>query len=202
MTGIFFSTVQEASVFLKAYEYGRFDGLSEGEFLEDGRIMVAVTGVGKIKATLRTERFIRAKRPNKLLHIGTSSKLNSNLETGTLLAIDQVFEGDRIELAMPVYPRMPLETPFTKLKTATLVSQDHAPKEAKDRVYWQRIADVSDMEGYPIAYVAASHGIPVHIVKVLIGDVKSDDATLKRILQTAYQQLSTFLLGAIQTNLI
>lgn len=202
MTGLFFSTAQEASFFLKTYKDGRFDGLTEGDFAHDDQFFVAITGVGKIKATLRTERFLHAMRLARILHLGTSSRLNTPLPDGSMMAITQVFEGDRIELTLPLYPRMPLESLFPKLSEGTLVTQDHVPKDPKEKVYWQRIADISDMEGYAIAFVAASHGVPCHIVKTVIGESKNEDLAIKKLLNTAYQKMGQFLLDQIQLKAI
>src|SRR5690606_20438374 len=105
----------------------------------------------------------------------------------------QVFEGDRIELAAPTYPRMPLEAPFEGLTTGTLVTQDHTIQGASEHTYWQRIADVIDMTGYAIAYVSAMHGVPCHIVKVVSGLIGREDAQLKRTLEQAHQSMSAWL---------
>ena len=111
MTGIVFTTEEEALPFLQSYERGRFDGLQEGETYHDDDVLVSLTGVGKIKATLRTERLLQTYKPRRLIHVGTCTALNDELAVGTLVAASQVFEGDRIELAAPTYPRMPLD-PF------------------------------------------------------------------------------------------
>lgn len=193
MTTILFSTPQEASIFLKVYQNGRFDGIEEGEIQQDRHIQVGITGVGKIKATLRTEKFIQAIKPTKIVHIGTATKLNPKSEHLSLMGIEQVFEGDRMELTVPLYPRMPLEMPFSQLSSGTLVTQDHILKENKERVYWERLADVCDMEGYAIAYVSGLYGIPCHIIKVVLGEMKNTDTAYKQTLHQAYHNISDFL---------
>ncbi len=199
MLGIVFSTTAEAEPFLQKYERGRFDGLSEGESQHDDRYLVAIVGSGKIKATLRTERLLREHRLSRILHAGTCTSLIDDLSVGTIVAASQVFEGDRIELAAPTYPRMPLTVPFEDVQQGTLVTQDHTVQGATELSYWQRIADMSDMAGYAVAYVAATHGIPCHIVKVVSGHMGVEDKNLRKTLSTSYAQLASFLNERIDT---
>lgn len=49
--------------------------------------------------------------------------------------------------------------------------------EGKDLTYWQRIADITDSVGYPLAYVAATHGVPCSIVKIVAGAAGMDGKT-------------------------
>ncbi|QXD14386.1 5'-methylthioadenosine nucleosidase [Rhodocaloribacter litoris] len=203
MLGIVFSTEEEAAPFLQKYERGRFDGLSEGETLHDDMLLVTLTGLGKIKTTLRTERMLQHFKEDvgltRLLHIGTCTALTDRLPVGTVVAAAQVLEGDRIELAAPAYPRMPLDVPFDDLPQGTLVTQDHLVQGQQERTYWQRIADMIDMAGYPIAYVAATHGLPCHLIKVVTGHLNAPDADLRKTLSMAHQTIADFLLARLNT---
>lgn len=199
MTGIIFATEEEALPFLRRYKRGRFDSLREGETLYDDQILVALTGTGKIKATLRTERLLQQHQPDRLLHTGTCTALSDKLQVGALVAAAQVFEGDRIELAAPTYPRMPLEVPFKALTQGTLVTQDHVVRGEKEHSYWQRIADMSDMTGYPVAYVAATYGIQCHIVKVVTGHLQDQDQQFRKTLSSAYDTIADFLMENLET---
>ena len=199
MIGLVFATVEEANPFLSRYQRGRFDGLSEGETLQDDHLLVSLTGIGKIKATLRTERLLQSYQLTRLVHVGTCTALQEALAVGTLAAASQVFEGDRVELATPTYPRMPLDVPFKTLEKVTLVTQDHTVQGQEERSYWQRIADISDMSGYAIAYVAATHGVPCNIVKVVTGHFQSQNKNFRKTLASACETLADFLLKEIDT---
>ena len=198
MTGIIFATEEEARPFLHAYRRGRFEGLSEGETQHDDNVLVSLTGSGKIKATLRTERLLQQFRLHRLLHVGTCTSLSDSLQVGSLVAAAQVFEGDRIELAAPTYPRMPLEAPYEDLPKATLVTQDHTIQADSEHTYWQRIADLIDMTGYAVAYVSAMHGVPCHIVKVVSGRVGKEDPQLRRTLEHAHQAMCSWLVDLLE----
>ena len=202
MTGIIFATEEEAKPFLHAYRRGRFEGLTEGETQHDDDVLISLTGSGKIKATLRTERLLQHYRLQRILHAGTCTSLSEDFKVGSLVAASQVFEGDRIELAAPTYPRMPLETPFADLSTATLVTQDHTIQPGSEHTYWQRIADVIDMTGYAIAYVSAMHGTPCQIVKVVSGRIGIDDNQLKRTLEQANQAMSNWLIRELERKIV
>lgn len=197
MVGIVFATREEAEPFLKAYRRGRFDSLTEGEVLHDDDILVTITGIGKIKATLRTERMLQRHSVDRLLHVGACTALSEKLETESLVGANQVFEGDRIELSTPSYPRMPLSVPFEGLTEGVLVTQEHLVKGDEEQSYWQRIADVSDMTGYAVTYVAATRGTSCHIVKVVTGQLSSEDNDFQKIRARAHQTLSEFLLETI-----
>ena len=194
MTAFVFATEQEARPFLKLYQRGRFDGLHEGDTVQDENIFVTVTGVGKIKAALRTERLLSAEKVVRVIHPGTCTALSEDYAAGQIVGVSQVFEGDRIELSTPTYPRMPLEVPFPALTKGTLVTQDHTPQDATEQTYWQRIAEMSDMTGYAVAYVTATYGIPCHILKVVTGQMYTQDANLIKTLDEAYASLATFLI--------
>lgn len=197
MTGIIFATEEEAAPFLEEYKRGRFDDLREGDTLFDDDIVVSLTGLGKIKATLRTERFFQQHQPERIIHAGMCTALSDQFSIGDLVAADQVFEGDRIELAAPTYPRMPLDVLFDELPSGTLVTQDHVASNKSEKSYWQRIADMSDMTGYAVAYVAATHGVPCHIVKAVTGHITDDTQEFRRNLTSACRAVSTFLVAKL-----
>lgn len=168
MIGILFTTTEEAAPFVRTYTDGRLDALDEDAPVRTGEHVVAVTGTGKIKASLATERLLRAYDLEALIHVGTCTALGEEPSMGTLVAAEFVLEGDRVELDAPAYPRMPLECPFDVPTKGTLVSQDHTSETPDEQSYWERIADVRDETGYAVAYVAAQHGAPCHIAKVVV----------------------------------
>lgn len=169
MLGIVFTTIEEAAVLADLRSEARFDDLEEGTPIQVGNALVAVAGTGKIKGTLTTERLLQSHDLTALIHVGTGVGLDEEFETGTVVGITFVLEGDRVELEAPTYPRMPLECPFDVEAEGTLVSQDHMPGDSEEKSYWERLADVRDETGYPVAYVAAQHGTPCHILKEISG---------------------------------
>lgn len=200
MIGVVFATAEEAAPFLKRYQHSRLGELEEGETTHDGDVLVTITGIGKIKATLRTERLLNQFQLDRLLHVGTCTALNEDLATGDLVAVTHVLEGDRIQLSVPSYPRMPLDVPFDNCTEGTLVTHDHGIADDEEYSYWQRIADISDTTGYAIAYVAAQHGTPCHIVKATTGHANQDAGDFRERLEAACQTIADFVLRELETG--
>lgn len=199
MLGIVFTTTEEATHFIQAYTKERIDSVEEGSPIQIGDLLVAATGPGKIKATLTTERLLRDYEVTGLLATGTCVSLSDDLTPGTIVGANFVLEGDRVELDAPAYPRMPLDCPLEVSREGTLVTQDHTTEDDAEKSYWERIADVRDNTAYAVAYVAAQHGIPCHVAKVVSaerGTEPQDGASDEdaRVLDT----LSTFISDAVE----
>jgi nucleoside phosphorylase len=190
MIGLLFTTPDDAAPFLDQYTDARPDALGEDTPLQMDDVLVATTGVGKIKATLATERLLRTHDIDPLLHAGTCTALDDALSVGTVFGASFVLEGDRVELEAPVYPRMPLTCPVADATEGTLVSQDHT-SEGEEESYWERLADARDSTGYPVAYVAAQHGTACHVVK---GVSAADDGPAPE----ARRQARTAVAAAVQ----
>ncbi|PEN14367.1 5'-methylthioadenosine nucleosidase [Longibacter salinarum] len=197
MTGLVFTTAEEADDILSSLDGIRPDNLMEGDILSLGDVVLGVLGVGKIKATLNTERLLRDHSVARLIHVGTCTALSDNYDVGTLLAGSFVLEGDRVHLDAPSYPRMPLDCPFETDAECTIVTQDHDIGDDEEHSYWQRIADVNDTSSYALAYVAAQRGIPCHIVKVVASQMGVDSDSFLRDRQKAHERLSSFLSSQI-----
>lgn len=198
MLAAIFTTAEEASTFVDRYRSGRFNALREGTPQHDDHVLILATGVGKIKATLQTERLLQAYDVDRLLHVGVCTGLTDDVAIGSFFGASFVLEGDRISLSAPTYPRMPVDLPFDTDASGTMVTQDHAVDDEEERSYWQRIADVSDTTAYAVAYVAAQHGAPCHIAKVVTGRSGEENDTFQDDRQAAYDRLAAFLMEEIE----
>lgn len=198
MIGIVFTTTEEATPFVRKHTDGRIDALGEDAPIQTGDLVVAVTGRGKIKATLATERLLRAHDLERVIHAGTCTALDDELSVGTVVGASFVLEGDRVELDAPTYPRMPLECPFDLPVEGTLVSQDHTTDDAEERSYWERIADVRDDTGYAVAYVAAQHGTPCHVAKAVDTRPERDEDGPEEDESDAPNAVASFLQRALE----
>lgn len=196
MTGIVYATAADAAPFLQRFAQGRLAGLEEGETTQNDELLVAITGVGKVKATLHTERLLRTHAVDRVLHVGTCTALCDTLDAGALVAATAVLEGDRISLSAPSYPRMPLTPPNDDLPTGTLVTHDHAISAEQENGYWQRLADFSDTTGYAVAYVAAQHGTACQIVQAVTSHLTREQDDFQATLATARNRLADFVLHA------
>ncbi len=197
MIGIVFTTTEEAHPFVDRYGEGRFSELGADRPMLDDDVLVSVSGTGKIKAALHAERLCRDYDLETLVHVGTASALSDELESRTLVGVTFALEGDRIELDAPSYPRMPLDCPFDTDAEGTLVTQDHVIDESGDKSYWQRIADVNDTTGYALAYVAAQHGVPCHMAKVVTGHVGAENPSFQADREYAQQAIADLLMDSV-----
>jgi nucleoside phosphorylase len=198
MTGLVFTTAEEAGDFLDrigATRTGdmRSGALSEGDRTDVRGAIVAVLGVGKIKATLNTERLLQARDVERVVHVGSCMALSDAFDVGTLVGASFVLEGDRVQLDAPSYPRMPLDTPYATDATCTMVTQDHDIGNDEEQSYWQKLADVNDTSSYAVAYVAAQHGIPCYVAKVVTSQAGVDSDSFLEDRKHAQERIAAFL---------
>lgn len=199
MLAIVYTSAADAASLLERFAAGRLTGLDEGNIVQHDETLLLVTGVGKVKATLYTERLLQQFDVNHLLHVGMTTALDDAIEVGTLVAANAVLEGDRISLTAPSYPQMPLSTP-DDLPTGRLVTHDHAADGDAENGYWQRLADMSDTTGYAVAYVAAQHGVSCHVVKAVTGRLGADPDDFQETLSAARDALADFVLQTVTTR--
>lgn len=199
MIGLVYTTSADAAPFFERFARGRLAGVEEGATARYGEVLVTVTGTGKVKATLYTERLLQQFDIDRVLHVGTGTGLDEAIEIGSLVAASAVLEGDRIALSAPSYPQMPLSAP-DDLPTGRLVTHDHAISPETDDGYWQRLADMSDTTGYAVAYVAAQHGVPCQVVKAITGRLGHEQEDFQATLNAARNALTDFVLETIDVN--
>ena len=193
MTGILFTSAEEAAPFIEKRGETRLQQISQGEFISTGSAIIGILGTGKIKATLSTERFLREHDVERVIHVGTCLSLSDGYDIGTLVGASFVLEGDRVQLDAPSYPRMPLECPYDTDAMCTMVTQDHAIADDEERTYWERLADVNDTSSYAVAYVAAQHGVPCHVAKVVTSQFGVDSDTFQADRRAGYDRIAAFL---------
>ena len=85
MFGIVFTTTEEAAHFVRRHTSGRIEALDEDAPIQAGNLVVAVTGKGKIKATLATERLLQAHDLEAVLHVGSCTALGEEPSPGTVV---------------------------------------------------------------------------------------------------------------------
>jgi len=191
MLGIVFTTSRAASIFAAQYMDGSPPTIEKGTPRTVDDVTIAVTGPGKINATLATERLLRTHNLDTLVHAGTCVSLSETLGPDTVLGASFVLEGDRVELDDPTYPRMPLNCPLEGSQEGTLVTQDHTTDD-EEQSYWERLADARDHTGYPVAFVAAQHGTTCHIVKA-VSETAGESSNGERDVRAAEEEVTAVL---------
>jgi len=159
-----------------------------------------VTGIGTIRATLAlTEYLAHAdKLPERIINFGTAGSLSGN--TG-IFEIDHVFQHDFdhkvIEqiIGKPFPNGIDLPTVST-LPTARLATGDSFVNDPDTRARLVQQAQLCDMEGYAIAFVAQHFGIPCTLIKQVSDN--ADDAAADTWVD-AVDRGAQDLAGAIRT---
>jgi adenosylhomocysteine nucleosidase len=131
----------------------------------DSRYPVLVTGVGKVAAAIAVTRALAVRElPSEVINVGTAGALRAGLsgthEIRTVIQHD--FDSPAIEaLTGQAYgPPITLRADGPVLATGDVFVSDPILRESL-----ARRADLVDMEGYAVAAVAASFGVPARIVK-------------------------------------
>lgn len=133
---------------------------------QDARVLV--TGIGTINCAVKLCRAIEGHRPSRLINLGTAGALRDGLsgvfEISSVLQHD--FSGELIAqmTGKPFPNEVGLDT-ATDLPTARLATGDAFISDSEVRDRLGERADLVDMEGYAVARVGRSYGIPVTLLK-------------------------------------
>ncbi len=142
----------------------------EGEHLHELGLPVLVTGAGKVRAAAATAMAIANQRPSEVMNLGTAGALTDGLSGIHVIgrAIQHDFDGEAIFELTGEHFGAPLELG----DGPALATGDRFVADPQLRERLAKLADLVDMEGYAVAAVAQSVGIPVRLVKIV-----SDDST-------------------------
>ncbi|HIW92180.1 MAG TPA: nucleosidase [Candidatus Corynebacterium avicola] len=143
---------------------------------------VLLTGIGRINATLALtdclHHYLRlGGLPSAIINIGTAGALRPGLSG--LHRVDRVLLHDFSHSAVAAltgsdeYP--PIDLSDTPAPSVTLATGDTFVEDADTRDRLAEDAHLVDMEGYAVARVAQSFGVPVQLLK-LVSDAADSSA--------------------------
>ncbi|MFD8878577.1 nucleosidase [Corynebacterium xerosis] len=154
---------------------------------------VLLTGIGRINATAAlAETLARGPRPATILNVGTAGSLYdgpANSTSGPSLAgvhrISRVILHDFSHSAVrrlagaDAYPAIDLDVAAEAVDETSsskiLATGDLFVEDSATRARLAETADLVDMEGYAIAWVARRFGVPVELIK-LVSDPADESA--------------------------
>lgn len=148
-------------------------------------VPVLLTGIGRINATSAlTEVLARGPLPSAVVNVGTAG----SLADGPASAIHGVHHIRRVLLhdfshsavrrltGAEAYPAIELEVPdAVASESKVLATGDAFVEDSATRARLAEAADLVDMEGYAIAWVARRYGVPVDLIK-LVSDPADENA--------------------------
>ena len=170
--------------------------------LNDAKIVLAKSGVGKTNAALCTQIMIDCYDITHIINTGVAGSLNAKLDIGDILVSSDAihhdmdatifgykpgevpqlgmreFIADEIIKALAVKACTEVN-PDIKVQTGRVVSGDQfiSDKKVKDRLISEFDGDCTEMEGASIAHVASLNKIPFVIIRA-ISDKADDSAEM------------------------
>ncbi len=163
--------------------------------------IVAVSGMGKVAATLAAAHLVAAHHVSLLVNAGLGGCLNrsQNWPVGHLLRIRSAVEGDCDRLGEPEIPTPCNSRWFSHLEAARLVTCDRPVFQDSRRKELTALGDLADMEGAAVARVALSYAISCAMIKG-ISDGADEDG--RRDIQTHIDRISRDIAEALATELM
>jgi adenosylhomocysteine nucleosidase len=204
MIGIVFATRREAKPFLGMVAAVPIDDkvlpLFRLPTASHPGCLVAVSGMGKVAATLAAVHLVVAYGVEMLVNAGLCGRLTAEKPwgVGDLLRIDRSVEGDCDRFGLPEPSHGCDAGWFADLDAARLVTCDRPVFEATRRRELVAVADLADMEGAAVARGAHRYGIACAMLK---GISDCADGTgrqdIARHLPSVSQKIARRLVGAL-----
>lgn len=139
----------------------------------DVDVPILLTGIGRINTVAAvTEALAGGVKPASIINIGTAGSLGSIAgvhHVGTVLLHDFSHSAVADLTGGEAYP------PIVLGAGPTLATGDLFVEDSALRAQLAERADLVDMEGYAVAWVARRHGVPVELIK-LVSDPADEDA--------------------------
>ncbi|HBH45834.1 MAG TPA: hypothetical protein DDX47_00490 [Candidatus Jacksonbacteria bacterium] len=137
---------------------------------ENQDIVLVESMVGKVAAGLATAYLLKHFAPKKIINIGLAGALNPAFEPGDTFFVSEVFQHDAyipiVSYQNDFYQRIAGEIPDDHARPAVrLTTGDQFIDNRKKLAALKAKADLVDMEGFAIAYVANKYDKKVIFIK-------------------------------------
>lgn len=134
---------------------------------------ILLTGIGRLSTTAAlSEVLARGPLPTTVLNVGTAGSL------GTLTGVHRIGTVLLHDFSNSAVAKLTGSVPYPPIDLGegpTLATGDLFVEDSATRARLAETADLVDMEGYAVAWVARRHGIPVELIK-LVSDPADEDA--------------------------
>lgn len=181
MIGIIIALKSEAKYFIEKIENVKETSVLDkkaytGEFCEK-KIVLAISGIGKVSAALTAQKIIDDYAPEYLINFGSVGAVNNSVNVLEYYVVDKCMQYDFDVTSLdPVplgyiqeYDRVffdCLHTPFNEFKKTSLATGDRfSTGRADAELISNQGCALRDMEGSAIAQVCVSNKIPFIMVK-------------------------------------
>ncbi len=172
------------------------------DIMSSGDHEVLITGIGTLPAAIAlTRRLATGELPDRVVNVGTAGALR-DLGTGVYevsAAVKHDFKvGGTSEITDFVYPRWFEFDAITDLPKAKLATGDAFVNRSDLRDELARECDLVDMEGYALAAVCSTFGVPLTLLKQ-VSD--SADESASEVWEAALDRARVELEEALRANI-
>ena len=181
MIGIIIALKSEAKYFIEKIENVKETSVLDkkaytGEFCEK-KIVLAISGIGKVSAALTAQKIIDDYAPEYLINFGSVGAVNNSVNVLEYYVVDKCMQYDFDVTSLdPVplgyiqeYDRVffdCLHTPFNEFKKTSLATGDRfSTGRADAELISNQGCALRDMEGSAIAQVCVSNKLPLIMLK-------------------------------------
>ncbi|SFV77336.1 5'-methylthioadenosine nucleosidase / S-adenosylhomocysteine nucleosidase [hydrothermal vent metagenome] len=169
--GIVCAMREEVDKIIATYKLTKIDNHLGYKVYQNNHITLIESNIGKVASTLAATTLINRFNIDRLINIGLAGAINS-IPTGSAHFISSVTQHDTFipfdDYQQDMYQRIDCHVPKHADKAMILTTGDQFITNA---VSINNGADMVDMEGFAIAYVANRYDIPITLIKGI-----SDDA--------------------------
>jgi nucleoside phosphorylase len=163
--GIVCAMREEVEKIINAFNLTKIKSQLDYKIYQNNHITLIESSVGKVASTLATIILINKFNVDKLINIGLAGAIKP-IATGTAYFIKSVNQHDAFmpfdDYQQDMYQSINCTVPKQTDKTATLTTGDQF---ITDSSKINTNADMVDMEGFAVAYVANRYNIPITLIK-------------------------------------
>jgi len=199
--GIVCAMHEEVEKIITTFHLAEIDSQLDYRVYQNNHITLIESNIGKVASTLATTILIDQFNVDQLINIGLAGAIKP-IATGSAYFISSVTQHDALipftNYQQDMYQRIICTMPDNTNKTVILTTGDQF---ITDSSQIDNNADIVDMEGFAVAYVANKYNLPVTLIKGISDDANgSSEAELFKNLNTAMDQTIALLKQFIQTK--
>ncbi len=187
--GIVCAMSEEVQKIVSTFELQPLEKHLGYDIYQNNNITLIESSIGKVASSLATTTLIDKFNITQLINIGLAGALKT-IPAGSAYFVSSVTQHDVFipfdEYQQDMYQSIECQTPDHAKNTLTLTTGDQFITNSNNI---NNNADIVDMEGFAVAYVATRYNIPITMIKGVSDDANnSSESELFENLNTAMDQ--------------
>ena len=193
-TGIVCAMSEEVQKIVAAFDLKQIDTNLNYKIYQNNQIILIESSIGKVASSLATSILIEKYDVSKLINIGLAGALKK-ISADSAYFVSSVTQHDvfipYVEYQQDMYKSINCIVPDNTNNSLVLTTGDQFINDGSNIA---NNADIVDMEGFAIAYVADKYNIPITMIKGISDDANSSsEKELFENLNMAMDQTITLL---------